>query len=595
MATTWTPALPKIGIRPTIDGRRRGVRESLETQTMNLAKAAAEFMSKNLRHPNGENVECVIAESCIGGVQEASRCRELFRKEGVGVSLTVTPCWCYGSETMDMDPLVPKAVWGFNGTERPGAVYLAAVLAAHAQKGLPCFGIYGKDVQEVGDTIIPADVGEKLLRFARAGLAVAALQGRSYLSMGAVSMGIAGSIVNPDFFQKYLGMRNESVDMSEFTRRIDEGIYDPVEFDRALAWVRKNCPQGADVNPVKDRKNQAQLDREWEFVIKMTLVARDLMIGNTRLAELGFGEEALGRNAIASGFQGQRQWTDHYPNGDFMEAIMCSSFDWNGIREAFVVATENDSLNAVAMLFGHLLTGTAQVFADVRTFWSADAVRRVTGHRLDGQARDGIIHLINSGAAALEGSGQMKEKGMAVMKPSRDISQADVDACLKATTWNPAVVEYFRGGGFSSGYSTTGVMPVTLVRVNMIDGLGPVLQLAEGYTVELPAAVAKTLEDRTNPTWPSTWFAPIISGEGAFRDVYSVMNNWGANHGSFSYGHIGADLISLCSMLRIPVCMHNVAPDRVFRPASWNAFGTADAESADYRACAAYGPLYGKA
>ncbi len=588
----WKAALPKVGIRPTIDGRRRGVRESLEDQTMNLAKAAAAFITKNLRHPSGEPVECVIAETCIGGVQEAARCAELFRKEGVGVSLTVTPCWCYGSETMDMDPLLPKAVWGFNGTERPGAVYLAAVLAAHAQKGLPAFGIYGKDVQEAGDLTIPADVQEKLLRFTKAGLAVATMRGRSYLAMGAVSMGIAGSIVNPEFFQKYLGMRNEFIDMTEFARRIEEGIYDPVEFKTALAWVKKNCPQGLDTNPKKDQKAQAKLDQEWEFVVKMTLIGRDLMLGNPRLAELGFGEEAMGRNAIASGFQGQRQWTDFYPNGDFMEAILCSSFDWNGIRQPLMVATENDSLNAVAMLLSNLMTGTAQVFADVRTFWSADAVKRVTGHKLAGQAKDGIIHLINSGAAALDGAGQMKAGGKPAMKPFWDITQADVDATLKATTWSPAVVEYFRGGGFSSTYSTQGVMPITLVRLNLVAGVGPVLQLAEGHTVELPAEVAQKLENRTNPTWPSTWFAPNLTGEGAFRDVYSVMNNWGANHGAFSYGHIGADLIAVCALLRIPVCMHNVPAEKVFRPASWAAFGTADAESADYRACAAYGPLY---
>lgn len=590
----WTPMLPKIGIRPTIDGRRRGVRESLEAQTMNLAKAAAAFISQNLRHASGEPVECVIAETCIGGVQESARCREYFRQQGVGVSLTVTPCWCYGSETMEMDPLMPKAVWGFNGTERPGAVYLAAVLSAHAQKGLPCFGIYGHDVQEAGDTSIPADVQEKLLRFARAGLAVATMQGRSYLSMGAVSMGIAGSIVNPEFFQKYLGMRNEFIDMTEFTRRINENIYDPEEFKTAMAWVKKNCLQGKDTNPEADRKPQAVLEKEWDFVVKMTIIARDLMIGNPRLQELGFGEEALGRNAIASGFQGQRQWTDHFPNGDFMEAILCSSFDWNGTREPFIVATENDSLNAVAMLFGHLLNGSAAVFADVRTYWSPEAVKRVTGHSLTGLAKDGVIHLINSGAASLDGSGNMQAQGKPAMKPFKDISQADVDACLKATTWSPAVVEYFRGGGFSSTYSTKGVMPITMVRVNLVDGLGPVLQLAEGWTVELPAQVADKLEARTNPTWPSTWFAPILNGKGAFTDVYSVMNNWGANHGSFSYGHIGADLISLCAMLRIPVSMHNVTGEKIFRPAVWSAFGTQDSEAADYRACSSYGPLYGK-
>jgi len=590
----WTPALPKIGIRPTIDGRRNGVRESLEGVVMDQAKAAAKFLTANLRHPGGEPVECVIADGCIGGVVEASQAREKFRKEGVGVSLTVTTCWCYGSETMDMDPLMPKAVWGFNGTERPGAVYLAAVLAAHAQKGLPCFGIYGKDVKDAGDMTIPADVGEKLLRFARAGLAVATLQGRSYLSIGSVSMGIAGSIVDASFFQNYLGMRNEQVDMSEISRRAEEGIFDPVEYEKALAWVNKHCPEGPDRNPAAQRHTAEQKKKEWEYVVKMTLIVRDLMIGNPRLKELGFGEEAMGRNALASGFQGQRQWTDSKPNGDFMEAMLCSSFDWNGIREAFVVATENDSLNGVTMLLSHLLTGTAQVFADVRTFWSADAVKRVTGHQLAGAAKDGIIHLINSGAASLDGAGRMTAGGKAAMKPFWEINDKDVEATLQATTWGAGVLEYFRGGGFSSTYSTKGVMPVTLVRLNLVAGVGPVLQLAEGWTVDLPDAVAQTLEARTDPSWPSTWFAPRISGQGAFKDVYSVMANWGANHGAFSYGHIGQDLITLCSMLRIPVNMHNVATDTLFRPASWASFGTSEAEGTDYRACAAYGPLYGQ-
>ncbi len=585
--------LPKVGIRPTIDGRRRGVRESLEEQTMNMAKAAAELISSTLRHPNGEPVACVIADTCIGGVREAADCAEKFRREGVGVSLTVTPCWCYGSETMDMDPFLPKAVWGFNGTERPGAVYLAAVLAAHAQKGLPAFGIYGHDVQDGGNRIIPEDVREKMLRFVKAGLAVATMKGKAYLSMGSVSMGIAGSIVDADFFQEFLGMRNESVDMSEFTRRIDEGIYDKDEYVRALAWVKEHCPEGKDLNMPEARKDRKAKDADWEFVVKMVLIGRDLMIGNPRLAELGFGEEALGHFAIASGFQGQRHWTDHFPNGDFMEAILNSSFDWNGLREAFVVATENDCLNGVAMLFGHLLTNTAQVFADVRTYWSPEAITRVTGWHPEGDAANGLIHLINSGAAALDGSGCQHEDGKPVMKPFWEIAEAERDACLKATTWDPANAGYFRGGGYSSCFRTEGGMPVTMIRLNLVKGLGPVLQLAEGVTVGLPDAVAKTLEDRTDPTWPSTWFAPRLTGEGAFTDVYSVMAKWGANHGSFCYGHVGADLITLASMLRIPVSMHNVAESDIFRPSTWNAFGTQDTEGADYRACAALGPIYG--
>jgi L-fucose isomerase len=587
-------SLPKIGIRPVIDGRRKGVRESLEEQTMNMAKMAAKFLSDNLRHPNGMPVECVIADTCIGGVAEAAQTAEKFAREGVGVSLTVTPCWCYGSETIDMDPFIPKAVWGFNGTERPGAVYLAAALAGHNQKGLPAFGIYGRDVQDANDTSIPADVAEKLLLFAKAGLATATMRGKSYLSMGSVSMGIAGSIVDDHFFQNYLGMRNEYVDMSEFVRRIEEGIYDKEEYERALKWTRENCKEGSDLNPVSKQCSREVKDKQWETCVKMALIARDLMIGNPKLAELGYGEEALGHNAIASGFQGQRQWTDHFPNGDFMEAILNSSFDWNGIREAFVVATENDSLNGVAMLFGHLLTNTAQVFADVRTYWSPDAVKRVTGKELTGLAANGIIHLINSGAASLDGTGQQSIDGNPVMKPFWDITPEEAGKCLDATSWRPASLDYFRGGGFSSNFCTRGGMPITMSRINIIKGLGPVMQIAEGYTVELPQDVHDILNNRTDPTWPTTWFAPRLTGKGAFKDVYSVMNNWGANHGAFSYGHIGAELITLASMLRIPVCMHNVPEEKIFRPSAWSAFGTNDLEGADYRACKNFGPIYGK-
>ena len=586
-------AMPKVGIRPVIDGRRRGVRESLEEQTMGLAKAAAALITENLRHPNGLPVECVIADTCIGGVAEAAQAAEKFAREGVGVSLSVTPCWCYGSETMDMDPYTPKAVWGFNGTERPGAVYLAAVLAAHSQKGLPAFGIYGRDVQDAGDSTIPEDVREKILRFVKAGLAVAYMRGKSYLSMGSVSMGIAGSIVNPDFFQNYLGMRNEYVDMSEFIRSIDEEIYDKEEFERALKWVKENCKEGEDNNPKEIQSSRERKDWEWEFVVKMTLIARDLMIGNPKLAELGFEEEAMGHNAIAAGFQGQRQWTDHFPNGDFLEAMLCSSFDWNGIRESFIVATENDSLNGVAMLFGHLLSNTAQIFSDVRTYWSPEAVKRVTGKELTGLAENGIIHLINSGATTLDGTGQQSRNGEPVMKPYWEITPEEAGRCLDATSWRPASLGYFRGGGFSSNFLTRGGMPVTMSRINIIKGLGPVLQIAEGYTVDIPADIHNILDKRTDPTWPTTWFAPRLTGKGAFKDVYSVMANWGANHGAISYGHIGADLITLASMLRIPVCMHNVDEGKIFRPSAWNAFGTNDLEGADYRACMNFGPLYG--
>ena len=584
-------SLPKVGIRPTIDGRRRGVRESLEAQTMAMARTAAALIRDNLRHANGLPVECVIADTTIGGVAEAAAAAEKFAREGVGVSLTVTPCWCYGAETMDMDPLLPKAVWGFNGTERPGAVYLAAVLAGHNQKGLPAFGIYGRDVQDSKDTSVPADVREKLLRFVQAGLGVATLRGKSYLSLGSVSMGIAGSIVNEEFFQGWLGMRNEYVDMSEFVRRIEEGIYDPEEFLRARAWVKEHCKEGADDNAPELQHSRKQKDAEWETSIKMTQIARDLMVGNPRLAELGFGEEALGHNALLAGFQGQRQWTDHFPNGDFMETMLNTSFDWNGIREPYLFATENDSLNGAAMLFGYLLTGTAQIFSDVRTYWSPEAVERVTGVAPKGAAAGGFIHLINSGSTALDGTGEMQADGKPVIKPFWEVSPEEAKRCLQATLFRPADLGYFRGGGFSTNFISRGGMPVTMSRVNWIKGLGPALQVAEGHTVELPPEIHDALDRRTNPTWPTTWFAPRLTGAGPFRDVYSVMAAWGANHGAVSYGHIGADLLTLAAMLRIPVCLHNVE-GVPFRPSAWAAFGM-DPEGADYRACAAYGPLYG--
>ena len=586
---------PKIGIRPTIDGRQGGVRESLEEKTMNLAKAVAELISKNVKYSNGTPVECVIADGTIGRVGETAACQAKFEREGVGATISVTSCWCYGSETMDMHPHWPKAVWGFNGTERPGAVYLAAVLAAHAQKGLPAFGIYGHDVQDLDDNTIPADVAEKILRWARAAIAVAQMRGESYLSIGSQCMGIAGSIVDQDFFQEYLGMRCESVDEVEILRRMDEGIYDHEEYEKAMAWTEKYCKanEGWDKNRPEKQKDRAGKDADWEFVVKMTLIIRDLMLGNPKLKELGFKEEAIGHNAIAAGFQGQRQWTDWKPNGDFSEALLCSTFDWNGIREPYVLATENDACNGVAMLFGKLLTGCGQMFSDVRTYWSPEAVKRVTGKELTGLASGGMIHLINSGATTLDATGaSTNEAGEPCMKPCWDMTEADVEACLKNTNWLPADRDYFRGGGFSSNFLSKGGMPVTMSRLNLVKGLGPVLQIAEGWTADVDPEIFDTLNLRTDPTWPTTWFVPRLDiNKAPFKDVYSVMNYWGANHGAISYGHIGADLITLASMLRIPVCMHNVPEDRIFRPTCWNAYGM-DKEGADYRACKTYGPIY---
>jgi len=587
--------LPKIGIRPAIDGRRNGVRESLEEPTMGMARAAAKLISGSLHHPSGHEVECVIADTCIGGVAEAAACAEKFAREGVAVTLTVTPCWCYGSETMDMERETIKAVWGFNGTDRPGAVYLAAVLAAHSQKGLPAFGIYGRDVQDLKDTSqIPADVAEKILRFARAALAAAWMRGKSYLSVGYTSMGIAGSTVDPDFFQDYLGMRTEFVDMSEIARRLEEKIYSEAEFRRALEWTLANCKEGPDVNPAAAQHSRDRKDKCWSTCVKMAMIVRDLMVGNPDLKRKGLIEESLGHNALLAGFQGQRAWTDHSPNGDFLETFLNSSFDWNGIREPYVVATENDSLNGVAMLFGHLLTGTAQIFSDVRTYWSPEAVERVTGWKPTGDAAGGFIHLINSGATTLDGTGRQRRDGRPAMKRFWEISPEEAGACLDATSWRYADLGYFRGGGWSSDFLTEGGMSVTMVRVNLVKGLGPALQIAEGVTATLPEKVHEIIDKRTNETWPTTWFVPRVDGkDGPFRDVYSVMANWGANHGAICYGHVGADLISLASILRIPVCMHNVEESRIFRPSYWSAMGM-DAEGADYRACAALGPMYGR-
>ena len=586
---------PKIGIRPTIDGRQGGVRESLEEKTMTLAANVAALISSNLKYTDGTPVECVIADGTIGRVAESVACAEKFEREGVGGTITVTSCWCYGSETMDMNPYWPKAVWGFNGTERPGAVYLAAVLAAHAQKGLPAFGIYGHDVQDIEDNSSPEDVAEKILRFARGAVAVAEMRGESYLSIGSVTMGIAGSIVDTDFFQKYLGMRNESVDEVEILRRMDLGIYDPEEFEKAMAWVKKYCMpnEGWDKNPESKRKTREQKDKDWEFVVKMTIIVMDLMHGNPKLRELGFKEEALGHNAIAGGFQGQRQWTDWMPNGDFTETLLNTNFDWNGRRQPSILATENDSLNGTAMLMAHLLTNRPQIFSDVRTYWSPEAVKRVTGKELTGKAAPGIIHLINSGATTMDGCGQSSDaEGQPVMKPFWEMTEEDERRCLEHSQWMPADRDYFRGGGFSIHFVSRGDFPATMARINIVDGLGPVLQIAEGWVVDIDPEIHGILDKRTDPTWPTTWFTPRLDPKkDAFKDVYSVMNNWGANHGAISYGHIGADLITLASMLRIPVCMHNVDDAKIFRPAAWNAFGM-DKEGADFRACANFGPIY---
>lgn len=590
---------PVIGIRPIIDGRRGPlkVRESLEDQTMGMALAAKKLYEENLRYSNGEPVKVVIADTTIGRVAESAACADKFRREGVDITLSVTPCWCYGSETMDLDRHTIKAVWGLNATERPGAVYLASVLATHAQKGLPAFGIYGRDVQDADDPAIPEDVKEKLLRFGRAAVAVATMRGKSYLQIGSICMGIGGSIIDSQFIEDYLGMRVESVDEVEIIRRMTEGIYDEKEYQKALKWTRENCKEGFDKNPEAMQRTREQKEKDWEFTVKMACIIKDLMNGNPNMPDRA-EEEKVGHNAIAAGFQGQRQWTDFYPNCDFGETILNTSFDWNGAREPYILATENDVLNGLGMLFMKLLTNRAQMFADVRTYWSGEAIKRVTGYEIEGKAKDcdGVIHLINSGACCLDATGEARdENGNAVMKQWWETTEEDQKNILARTTFNYADLGYFRGGGYSARFTTRAEMPATMIRLNLVKGLGPVLQIAEGWTIHLPEEVSDTLYKRTDYTWPCTWFAPRCDGQegSAFKTAYDVMNNWGANHGAISYGHIGADLITFCSMLRIPVAMHNVPEDKIYRPAAWGAFGTKDKEGADFRACAAYGPLYG--
>ena len=591
---------PRIGIRPVIDGRQGGVREGLEVQTMDMAKAAAKLIEENLRYQDGTPVQCVIGCTTIGGGAEAAKVAEQFSRENVVATLSVTPCWCYGSETMDLDPLTIKAVWGFNGTERPGAVYLAAVMAAHAQRGLPAFSIYGHDVQDMGDKTIPADVAEKILRFARCAVAVGQMKNKAYVNLGGISMGIAGSFCDPNFMQKYLGLRAEWVDLVEILRRMTLEIYDRAEVEKAYAWIRENCPEGFDKNAGKSfpeiikKSKVVPADRDWEFIAKFTVIVKDIMFGNPKLLEMGWKEESNGRNGIVGGFQGQRMWTDWLPNADFTEAVLASGFDWNGKRAPIPFATENDTLNGISMLFATLLTGKAPCFHDVRTYWSPEAVERVSGKKLEGKAANGIIHLINSGATALDCTGAAKdENGNGTIKEWWNLTDEDIKVCLEATDWCRADYEYFRGGGFSSHFRTRAEMPVTMIRVNLIDGVGPTIQIAEGYTVDLPDDVHEKLDKRTDPTWPTTWFAPILTGEGAFRDAYSVMANWGANHGVTVHGHVGADLITLASMLRIPVAMHNVAAEKIYRPHAWAAFGGSDSTAADYTACKTYGPIYG--
>lgn len=583
--------LPKIGIRPIVDGRRGGIRESLEQVTLDMARAVKMLIEAKVRHPSGDMVECLVPGNCIGGVAEAAMVDEWFQREGVGAAISVSPSWCYPLETMDITPNISKAVWGFNGTERPGAVYLAALSSAHNQLGDPIFTIYGHDVQDMGDHTIPADVSDQILRWARTGIAIATMRGHAYLGIGTLAMGIAGGDIDEAFFRQYLGMRVEHVDMIEILRRMECEIYDHAEFERALAWVKEHCHEGIDINPENAQRTRAQKDKDWVAVTQMALIGRDLMRGNPVLAEMGYGEEALGHHALIGGFQGQRQWTDRWPNGDVMETLLNSSFDWNGPREPIVFATENDSLNAISMLFGHLLTGRAQLFADVRTYWSPEAVHRVTHQSLTGRASQGVLHLSNSGAAALDGTGAMRDHNGATIKPFWEVTDYDIEACLDATRWCPAR-DFFRGGGFSSQYVTAGELPMTMIRLNLIKRLGPVLQLAEGYTVALPDDILKILSNRTDPTWPQTWFVPRLTGHGAFRDVYSVMKSWGANHCALSFGHIGADLITLAASLRIPVATHNVEEVQIFRPSWWSAYGDAATFDADYRACTALGPLY---
>ncbi len=581
----------KIGIRPIIDGRGK-VRALLEDKTHRMAIEAKKLIESNVFDIQGNAVECVIGKTSISCRAEAVEVDDEFARLGVVATLSVTPVFDYGTETLDFNPHTLKAVWGFNGTERPGAVYLACAMAGYAEYGLPVFSIYGKDVQDLDDSTIPDDVQQKILAFARCASAVGQMKGKSYLSIGGVSMGIVGSFMDPYVLNDYFGMHAEWIDMSEVQRRLQKEIYDHAEYERARAWVKKYVKEGKEYyNDETTMHSAEQKEKDWEISIKMALIFKDLLHGNPALKEMGWGEESFGRNAIAGGFQGQRQWTDFMPNADFAESILCSSFDWNGTRPPISFATENDTLNGLSMMLQTLLTNQASVFADVRTYWSPEAIQRIGG-TLRGKAKNGIIHLNNSGAAALDGAAVMRKNGEPAMKPWWEISEKDIADTMRNTEWPPANLEYFRGGGFSSHFVTRAEMPATMIRLNRIKGVGLTLQIAEGYTVSLDDELLSKIEKRTDPAWPTTFFAPTLTGKGAFRSVYEVMSKWGANHSCFTYGHIGADLITLASMLRIPVSMHNVAQEKIFRPHMWDAFGADDTTGADYRACGSLGPLY---
>ncbi len=580
---------PKIGIRPTIDGRENGVRESLEVQTMTMANTLKSHIENNYCYPDGTPVQVVVAESTIGRYKEATDCEELFEKNNVCASITVTPCWCYGMEVIDLHPTRIKAVWGFNGTERPGAVFLNAVLSAHNQLGLPAFGIYGSEVMDNDRTDIPDDVIPKIDKFIKGALAVGQLKNKSYLQIGGVSMGIAGSLVDFSLFQKYFNMNVVQVDMIEIMRRIDEGIFNPNEFETARAWVSENCTEIPDINKEHLKLTDLEIEEGLDFVTKMTLIIKDMMHGNEWLRNNGYNEEGLGNNSIAGGFQGQRQWTDYLPNGDFSETILNSSFDWNGPKSPTILSTENDALNGITMLFGHLLTNTAQVFCDVRTYWSPEAIKNLGNFTIDENLEDGMLHLINSGSAALDGTGKMRdENGNPVIKPFYDVTDEDMKNCLQATKWPVANREYFRGGGFSTNYLSEGEIPFTMTRVNLVNG-EPSIQIIEGKSIEISNDLYNAINDRTDPTWPSTFFIP---NENTPLSTYEVMNNWGANHCVLTYGHVGDLFITLASMLRIPVSLHNIEEDRIYRPTMWTHYGTLDKTGSDFRTCEKLGPLY---
>lgn len=595
----WIGHVPTIAITPVADGRT-GAYETHVERTWRMVEKVRSLIRANVALPDGTPVNVVIAPEIVYGARTGARAQAVYSRAGVCANIWVSRSWAYSDELMSACQGIGSSEWqqaayGLNQTDAPGAVWLKAFTAAMDEKKRPIFAIYSPDLESEDGPLCPY-VSERILRFARCAAAVAEMRGKNYLSVGSVSMGIIGSDVRRNILLDYLGMGTVSVDMVAIRGRIDRGFYDHAELEKAVRFMQKNfaIDYGKGRRPYKSEA----LLRE---CLKMTLIVRDLMIGNPRLASPRIGkaqgfqadvEHAQGANAIAAGTQGQRQWTDLYPNFDMTESLLNSSFDWNGFRAPYIVATENDSKNAIGMLVASLITGLPQLFADIRTNWSPASIRQATGIDVDDVAPRGLIDKRNSGAGALdyaldprtlvpEASRETPYRVAAAIRRSEAAQARLMKEAAAGTTYLPAILTYFPGDGLSSHYRTPGGIPMTAYRYNVVGNM-LTCSVVEGETVALPDRVADHISNVTDRTWPETFWMP--------RDMSSIeyMTRIGPNHDANSFGLIGADLLTVNAMLRVPVDLHNLAGDHIFRPTLWDRFG-----GDDFAACRMLGPLYG--